>query len=135
MTKVALCQLQYLNGFGAAIRLHAAAEHDFADVPDEAGWPLAVGLWAEVAARVGDRRVAAVLHGLLLHADGLVFGTGGITCGPTARLLARLEIALERPADVDRRYSEAIAVSRCSSAATRRGRVRSSTTRTPRSAP
>jgi len=81
-------------------------------VPDDAAWPIAIGLSAEVAAVLGSRSVAADLVEILLPFDGFrQFGTGGIMMGPSARLLARLELVLDLPDDADRHFAEALAQS------------------------
>ena len=36
---------------GAAVRLHAGSVGGFRDIPSDAGWPLAVAMWCEVASR------------------------------------------------------------------------------------
>jgi hypothetical protein len=68
-------------------------------------------MWTEVAARVGDREAATVLHEALAPDDGLQCATGGIVLGPFARLLALLETVLDRPDDADRHFADAIAQS------------------------
>jgi hypothetical protein len=92
----------------AAARLHDAWQADFRTMPDEAAWPMAMAGWSEVAAMVGDRDAAATLHELLAIADGMHIMTGGIACGPAARLLARLELVLDRPDDADVHFATAI---------------------------
>ncbi len=96
----------------AAVRLHAGSLGDFRDIPSDAGWPLAIAMWVEVAGAVGDRGAAALLHDLALPLDGCIAGTGGIACGPVSRLLARLEGVLERPDDSDAHYAASIDLSR-----------------------
>jgi predicted ATPase/class 3 adenylate cyclase/tetratricopeptide (TPR) repeat protein len=83
-------------------------EAGFEHTPDEAGWPLAIGMWAEVAAVLNHRKGAAALHALLEIADGAGVGTGGISLGPAARLLARLETVLGRPDDAERHFGAAV---------------------------
>jgi signal peptidase I len=92
----------------AALLLTQARQEGFASVPDDADWPLAVALWCEVAARFGDVEAAAALHGLLETQDTLALCTDGISCGPASRLLALLEQVLDRPADADRHFAEAV---------------------------
>ena len=77
----------------AATRLERAATNDFADVPDDAGWPMAIPLLAETAALVGDRRAAAVLAEIVapFAADGTTMMTGGVVLGPATRVLALLQ--------------------------------------------
>jgi class 3 adenylate cyclase len=96
----------------AAIRLHAASGDGFRDIPDDLSFPMAAAMWAEAAALVRDRECAARLHEVLTPFDGLNCATGGISCGPYARLLARLEDALDRSVDADRHFAEAIEQSR-----------------------
>jgi class 3 adenylate cyclase len=92
----------------AAIALHARSGDGFGDIPDDLAWPVAAAMWSEVAALVRDRDAAALLHRLHTPFDGVACATGGIAFGPTARLLARLEDVLDRPADADRHYADAI---------------------------
>jgi hypothetical protein len=81
-------------------------------MPPDAGWPLAIAMWIEVAVAVGDRDCAGELHRRCEPIDGLHVATGGIGCGPAARLLALLELLLDRPADADRHFAEATEQSR-----------------------
>ena len=96
----------------AAILLHRAGHAAFNDVPDDVDWPVAVALWSEVAAHVGDRHAAAELVEILRPHDGIQMCSGGAGCGPASRLLAIQEMLLGRPADADRHFAEAIAFSR-----------------------
>jgi class 3 adenylate cyclase len=96
----------------AATRLEDACRRRFQDMPADAGWPLAVGMWSEVAAVVADRDSAAILHDLAEPWDGVQMATGGINTGPAARHLARLELVLDRPADADHHFAAAIEESR-----------------------
>jgi predicted ATPase/class 3 adenylate cyclase len=80
----------------------------FPTMPDDAGWPLGVATWSEVAVRVGDRDAARALYPLIAFYDGLFLGTGGISLGPAARVLALLEQLLDRPADADRHHADAV---------------------------
>jgi len=96
----------------AAILLHRASHAGFGDIPDDIEWPLAVALWSEVAAYIGDRRAAADLCEILRPHDGIQMTSGGVGCGPASRLLANLEVLLGRSADADRHFAEAIAFSR-----------------------
>ena len=81
-------------------------------MPADAGWPIAVALWSEVASAVEDRENAPALHGLAAQWDGVQMMSGGISNGPTARLLARLELVLDRTDDADRHFAESIEQSR-----------------------
>jgi hypothetical protein len=92
----------------AATRLDDAWRAGFGTMPDDAGWPLAIAGWAEVAARACHREAARELHALLLPMDGLGVGTGGIHLGPVARLLALLELTLDQPAEADAHFAAAI---------------------------
>jgi class 3 adenylate cyclase len=96
----------------AATRLEAASHDGFRDISADAGWPLAVGMWNEVAAMAADRASAGALHDVTEPWDGVQLATGGITTGPAARHLARLETVLDRPGDADRHFAEAIEQSR-----------------------
>jgi len=96
----------------AATRLEAASHDGFRDMPADAGWPMAVGMWSEVAAMAADRACASALHEVAEPWDGVQLATGGITTGPTARHLARLEAVLDLPDDADRHFAESIEQSR-----------------------
>lgn len=109
---VAFALLETGDVDGAASRLENAARAGFDVMPADAGWPMAVGMWSEVAATVADRESAVTLHRLCEPMDGLSVATGGIVLGPAARHLARLEIVLDRPEDADRHFAEAIEQSR-----------------------
>ncbi len=94
----------------AARLLDRAAANRFTDVPDEAGWPMAIGLYAETAALVADRSVAAVLAEILepFAATRLQMGTGGIMLGPAARLVALLVAVAGDDEACDRWFAAAI---------------------------
>jgi hypothetical protein len=96
----------------AAALLALAGRQRFTDIPDDADWPVALALWSEVAAQVGDAEAAGRLHELLEPMDGLTLGAEGIACGPASRLLAILEYVLGRPADADGHFVAAIECSR-----------------------
>ena len=94
----------------AAQLLDAAATNRFEDVPDDAGWPVAIAMYAEVAALVGDRVAAAALVEILVpFADvGADMCTGGIVHGPTNRLVALLEAVLGDDEAADRSFAAAL---------------------------
>jgi len=96
----------------AAILLHRADHSGFHDIPDDVDWPLAVALWSEVAAQVGDRHAAAELYEVLRPHDGTQMCMGAVSGGPAARLLAILENLLGRPTDADRHFAEVVDFSR-----------------------
>ena len=96
---------------GAASRLDAARA-GLDSMPPDAGWPIAVGMWSEVAAGVADRESAAILHQLLEPIDGGQVVTGGIALGPATRHLARLEVVLDRRKDADRHFAASVEQSR-----------------------
>jgi class 3 adenylate cyclase len=92
----------------AADLLRDARSRRFRDVPDDLTWAFVTAMWAEAAALVRDRDAAAQLHALLDPLDGTLCGTGGIWCGPTARLLARFEDLLDDPDAADRHHANAV---------------------------
>jgi hypothetical protein len=94
----------------AATRLERVAGHAFADVADDAGWPMAIGLLAETASLVGDRRAATALVPILapFAADRALVMTGGIVLGPAARLVARLESVRDEHEAADVHFASAI---------------------------
>lgn len=110
MLAFALAETGDLDEAGALFDLSAAA--GFGDIPDDASWPMGIAMAAEVAAIVGDRQAAAMLREMLLPFDTFgQFGTGGIMSGPAARMLARLELVLDRPDDADRHFEQGLALS------------------------
>jgi signal peptidase I len=96
----------------AAIALHHGGQGGFGDIPDDVDWPVAVALWCEVAARVGDLEAATVLHGLLQEKMTMGLCADGLVAGPAARLLALLEQMLGRVEEADRHFAQAIEFSR-----------------------
>jgi class 3 adenylate cyclase len=96
----------------AAIWFEKATPGGITSMPPDAGWPMGMAFLAEVAAVLADRAAAEELHATLSPFDGLICGTGGICCGPGARLLARLEVVLDRPDDADRHFADAVAQAR-----------------------
>jgi signal peptidase I len=96
----------------AAVLLDRAYQAGFDAIPDDINWPVAVALWSEVAVHVRHRPAAAALHEILLPHNGLQMSSAGVGCGPTARLLALLEIVLDQPNDADGHFAEAIDFSR-----------------------
>ena len=96
----------------AAMLVTAASRREFEDIADDLSWSVTAGMWAEAAVLVYDRDAAAKLHSLHSPFDELLCATGGINCGPTARLLALLEDVLDRPDDADRHFADAVEQSR-----------------------
>ncbi|MGH9018919.1 MAG: hypothetical protein ACRDY1_14305, partial [Acidimicrobiales bacterium] len=92
----------------AAILLHEAGDGGFCDIPDDAQWPVAVGLWAEVAARVGDLGAATALHDLVLPGSGRSMSGEGMELGPAARLVGMLGQLVGRPEEADPFFADAI---------------------------
>jgi hypothetical protein len=95
----------------AATRVHLGARTRFEDAAQDATWWYVMAMWTEAAVMVRDREAAAYLHELQAPYDGGVSGTGGVCCGPFARLLALIEDLLDRPEDADRHFAEAISQS------------------------
>jgi hypothetical protein len=93
----------------AAILLHEAGDGGFCDIPDDIHWPVAVGLWSEVAARVGDVGAATALAGLLAGQLGLGMSGDGIDLGPADRLFAMVRQLMGRPEEADPHFAQAIA--------------------------
>jgi class 3 adenylate cyclase len=92
----------------AALWMAKITEAGLAAMPSDAGWPMVIGFATEVTAVLGDRAAARELHAAAHILDGVQCGTGGVTCGPTARLLALLELVLDRPDDADRHFAESV---------------------------
>ncbi len=96
----------------AAVRLHDAGRAEFRDIPDEAGWPIAVAMWIETAFLVGDRGTMRALYEIFLRYDGCMAATGGIIMGPGARLLGRAEYLLGETEAADHHFEAAIEMAR-----------------------
>ena len=92
----------------ATILLERAMGRGIGAVPDDADWPLAMAMLAEVAALVGDREAAVSLHESVARQDGTQMWSDGILCGPAARLLAKLEHTLGWTDHADWHFAEAI---------------------------
>jgi class 3 adenylate cyclase len=92
----------------AASVLHDKSSNAFRDLPDDLSWPLVAAMWCEAAVLTRDRDSAQRLYELALPTDGTTWGSGGIVCGPVARLLAQIEDLLDRPDDADRHFAASI---------------------------
>lgn len=94
----------------ASQRLDRVSGDGFADLADDAGWPMAVGLLAEAAALVGDRRAAECLAVLLepLAADRSGCMTGGLVLGPCTRLTALLAATVDDVTTADAYFAESV---------------------------
>lgn len=60
-------------------------------IPEDAAWPIAMAVWAEVGARLGSPDSCAELIRLLERARGCHLLTGGMHCGAVNRVVALLE--------------------------------------------
>jgi hypothetical protein len=94
----------------AATRMERAAARGFTDVPDDAGWPMAISLFAETAIIVEDRRAATALGEILqpFARDRSLLITGGIAFGPATRLLALVQNLMEQHGAADQHFAAAI---------------------------
>ena len=72
--------------------LEALAADDFADIPRDGDWLIAITLLAEGAAELGDRERSRQLYELLLPygAGNVVIGLAAVCLGAAARILGRL---------------------------------------------
>ena len=72
--------------------LDALAAEDFADIPRDGDWLIAITLLAEGAAELGDRERSGRLYELLLPygAGNVVIGLAAVCLGAAARILGRL---------------------------------------------
>ncbi len=72
--------------------LDALAAEDFADIPRDGDWLIAITLLAEGAAELGDRKRSGRLYELLLpyRAGNVVIGLAAVCLGAAARILGRL---------------------------------------------
>lgn len=99
----------------AAAELEQLAAHEFADIPKDGDWLIAMSLTADLAAGLGDAQRAALLYDVLLpYGDrNIVIGMATVCQGSVARYLGTLALATgERTAAVEhlRRAIEANAV-------------------------
>lgn len=98
----------------ARAELERLAAHDFADLPRDLGWLLAVTVLSLTAATLGDPAKAEILHRMLepYAARNLVIGPPPASCfGPVSYVLGRLAAALGRSEEASERFATALAMS------------------------
>ena len=76
--------------------------------PTTSDWPFVMAMLAEAAVVVGDREAAATLHAIDLLSRWNADVDEGRSCGPSARLLAKLEYALGWTDHADWHFNEAV---------------------------
>jgi hypothetical protein len=90
--------------------LERLATHDFADIPRNDAWLLAIAICAEVAAHLGDRKAATTLYRLLEPFEGRnVVSFFGLYAGPVARYLGLLAAVQEDWDTASRHFADAMA--------------------------
>jgi len=90
---------------GVASTLDSIEQEEFAD---DAGYPIVLGYWSEIAACVGSEPQRRRLVELLRRRPGTIIGTGGLALGPADRLLALLHDALGEHDLADGCFSAAV---------------------------
>jgi tetratricopeptide (TPR) repeat protein len=85
----------------AASELDALAHQDFADIPPDGDWMIAMTLLADVASGLGDSERAGRIYELLLPygRGNVVIGLAAVCMGATARYLGRLATAMGEQAE------------------------------------
>ena len=106
------------RAFGAFVRLEQG-DHDAAsaalalvfgeEFSDDAGYPIAVALWSEIAVRVGPAHHCRSLAERLAPQSGLHLATGGVYLGAVDRLLAMLHDRLRDHHVADELFAAAVA--------------------------
>ena len=77
-------------------------------IPEDAAWPIAMALWAEVVAGLGSSDTCAELLRLLESNRGDHFLTGGMYCGAVSRVVALLEDRRGDHAAADAAFAAAV---------------------------
>ncbi len=97
-----LCETDRLDE--AAAELDVLARQDFADIPPDGDWMVAITLLADVASELSDSRRAERLYELLLPygSSNVVIGLAAVCLGATARYLGRLATAMGDQAEAVR---------------------------------
>jgi DNA-binding SARP family transcriptional activator len=92
--------------------LDELARHDFADIPRDGDWLIAITLLAEGAAELGDRERSRQLYELLLPygAGNVVIGLAAVCLGAAARILGRLAATVGDRAEAARHFERALEV-------------------------
>jgi len=113
------CALAYLwSEMGRAAEASAEftrlAAHDFADLPRDFLWLVAVTLLADVCAMLGDATHAAVLYDLLVPYAGrnVVLSSGTLCLGSASRFLGVLAATMQRWDDATRHLDDALEMHR-----------------------
>jgi tetratricopeptide (TPR) repeat protein len=86
------------------------AKSDFADIPHEGTWLLALGMSAACCAYLGDTRRAQILYDILLPFRDRWVATVVSTVGPVERVLGKLAQALKRTSDAVEHLERAVEV-------------------------
>jgi DNA-binding SARP family transcriptional activator/tetratricopeptide (TPR) repeat protein len=88
----------------------ALAAHDFADIPHDGDWMVAVTLLADLAAELGDaaraEKLAALLHPY--RNGNVVIGIAAVCQGSAATYLGRLESTMGRRAQAAEYFAQAL---------------------------
>ncbi len=94
-----LCETDRLDE--AAAELDVLARQDFADIPPDGDWMVAMTLLADVASELGDAgaRGADVRAAAALRSSNVVIGLAAVCLGATARYLGRLAMAMGEQAE------------------------------------
>jgi hypothetical protein len=86
------------------------AKNDFADIPHEGTWLLALGMSAACCAYLGDTRRAQILYDTLLPFRDRWVATVVSTVGPMERVLGKLAQTLKRTGDAVEHLERAVEV-------------------------
>ncbi|MDP2674150.1 MAG: protein kinase [Dehalococcoidia bacterium] len=86
------------------------AKKDFADLPQDANLPIALGTLSEVCVVLGDARRAAALYELMLPNAGraVVVGAAATCNGSASRSLGQLATAMDRWEEAEKHFEDAL---------------------------
>lgn len=90
------------------------AEDDFSSIKRDGLFTTTIVNMADVCAYLGDRERAAVLYGLLRPYEGrnIALGIGHVYLGPVSRYMGSLAATMERWADAERHFIDAMDMAR-----------------------
>ncbi len=94
----------------ARAEFEALAARDFADIPNDGDWLIAVTLLADLSASLGDARQSEILYEMLLPYRDLnvVIGLAAVCLGSAARFLGRLAGAMGRREEAVTHFGRAL---------------------------
>ncbi len=94
----------------ARAEFETLAAHEFADIPNDGDWLIAVTLLADLSASLGDARRSQTVYEMLLpyREVNVVIGLGAVCLGSAARFLGRLAGAMGRREEAVAHFDRAL---------------------------